>query len=60
MQKAWALLIRLWTVSGPLKGDGRLSDDITVQEIDSPVVPEVEKKKHDRKKSFQPGRARGA
>ena len=45
-----------------LKGDGRLSDDITVQEIDSPVVPEGrEKKKHDRKKSFQPGRKpRGA
>ena len=40
-----------------LKGDGRLSDDITVQEIDSPVVPEGrEKKKYDRKKPFQSGR----
>ena len=40
-----------------LKNGTRLSEDITVQEIDSPVIPEGrEKKKHDRKKSFQPGR----
>lgn len=40
-----------------LKDDGSLSDDITVQEIKSPVVPEGrEKKGRDRKKPFQSGR----
>ena len=40
-----------------LKGKSQLSEDITVTEIDSPVIPEGrEKNKQDRKKSFQPGR----